>query len=591
MDKHPDGATAWSVANLEDALQGGVVVDDVDAPVSLVLADVDAVRALTVLGAGRLVSTRYTLVVERYRPPLARWRGRVGHLDGLLELGVRWPEKRTGRFTVDVRLATPSDIATIAAAIVQALLPSNVTERAGSTLVAIAPGTPTASLALLERPWGVPPQHEPDPSVLLGNDVVLVGGDDAYLHEAARTLVVERDGRPMGAGRPVIDLAVHNPIRRQAKVGGVTPWREGRILPEGRSWRIVVDGAHDIVVDPRRALTRETVEKLRPVAWLDLGALAPPSTHSEERELGGRLAELAATGVVLHGGSQVLTADGLGPDLATHVAREQVPPPGLETFNAAVAQRRAAMREHAGRFALSASLTGGAPELPHVTVLLVTNRTELVGEFLQRVAAQTYPHLDVVVVMHGVPAPDDSAWEQRLRELVSSTLVLDPTVSFGEALALATARAQGPLVLKMDDDDLYGPEFVWDLVLARAFSGAQVVGKQAELVYLEPFDVTVRRGFGVEDYSEQVAGGTMLMSVADIMSVGGWRGVPRSVDRALMQRIVKAGGLTYVDRGVGFVYVRHDRGHTWAADASHFLRNVEEQWHGVHAPALGMDGS
>ena len=589
MDRHPDGVKAWSASGLETAFEGRVD-EGVEEAVSLVLADVDAVRALTVLGAGRLVSTRYSLAVARFRAPLARWRGRAGHLVGLLDLDVRWPEKRTGRLSIDIRLSVPSDVATVAAAVMPMLLPSNSTEHVGSPLIAVAPGAPTASLSLLERPWAIPPQHESDPVALEGNDVVLVGAHDSDVHEAARTITVEPDGRPRGADRPVVDLAVHNPIRRQAKIDGTTPWRAGRLVPSDDCWRLVVDEQADVVIDPRRPLTRAVVEKLRPVAWLDLGALNAPAIPHGGRVVAGRLAELAATGVVMHGGTAIAqVADGLAPRLVRRIARERAPRKGLETFRAAVDQRRDAMREHGGRFALSAALTGRAPDLPHVTVLLVTNRPHLVERFLEQVAAQTYPHIDVVVVMHGVPAPDQSTWEQRVRELVSETLELDLSTSFGDALARATARAAGPLVLKMDDDDLYGPEFVWDLVLARSFSGAQVVGKQAEHVYLEPYDVTVRRGLGVEDYSEQVAGGTMLASVADIMSVGGWRGVPRSVDRALMQRIVKAGGLTYVDRGVGFVYVRHGRGHTWNADASHFLRNAEEQWHGVHRLALGAE--
>ena len=43
-----------------------------------------------------------------------------------------------------------------------------------------------------------------------------------------------------------------------------------------------------------------------------------------------------------------------------------------------------------------------------------------------------------------------------------------------------------PWSTKVDDDDRYGPEHIWDLVLARQFSGATVVGKGAEFVYLEP---------------------------------------------------------------------------------------------------------
>jgi hypothetical protein len=39
----------------------------------------------------------------------------------------------------------------------------------------------------------------------------------------------------------------------------------------------------------------------------------------------------------------------------------------------------------------------------------------------------------------------------------------------------------------MDDDDFYGPEHVWDLVVARLYSGAEIVGKvrQANLSLLD----------------------------------------------------------------------------------------------------------
>jgi len=589
MDKHTGRADAWTAVTLEDAVRGWPT--DAVPHAQTVLADADAVRALSVLGQGRLVSARHRVVVERFRAPLAGWRGRLGHLPGLREHTVVWPRRRTGRVSVDVVLAAPVDVATVAAAVAPMLWPASTTEHVGSPLVTLAPSAPRASLALLETPWATPEQHERDPAALLGNDVVLVGTDDDAAHETPRTVVVDVEGRPAGTRRPVVDLAVHNPVRRLAKVDGAVPWRAGTLLAHDDVWDVVVDGRAHASFDPARPVGLGTVELLRSVASLDLGRLAVPDGGPDARATAARVVELAATGVVLHGARPLAGAlTDVAPELVEAVVRPHAPAHGLPTLAAAVAQRRVAMRAHAGRYALSGSLTGGAPALPHVSVLLVTNRPGLVEPFLASVAAQTYPHLDVVVVLHGVPAPDTSRWDPRLRELVSTTLEVAAATPFGDVLARATAAASGPLVVKMDDDDLYGPEFVWDLVLARAFSGAQVVGKQAELTYLEPFEVTVRRGFTVEDYSEQVAGGTMLASVADVMAVGGWRGVPRSVDRALMQRVVKAGGLMYVDRGVGFVYVRHGRGHTWNADASHFLRNVEEQWHGVHAPALGLPG-
>ena len=56
------------------------------------------------------------------------------------------------------------------------------------------------------------------------------------------------------------------------------------------------------------------------------------------------------------------------------------------------------------------------------------------------------------------------------------------------------AAASGDVVLKMDDDDWYGPDVVTDLLWARRTSGAELVGMPAEFVYLEQLDLTIRRG-------------------------------------------------------------------------------------------------
>ena len=47
---------------------------------------------------------------------------------------------------------------------------------------------------------------------------------------------------------------------------------------------------------------------------------------------------------------------------------------------------------------------------------------------------------------------------------------------FGDVLNAAVEAADGDLVLKMDDDDWYAPDFVADLLRARAYSGAELVG-------------------------------------------------------------------------------------------------------------------
>ena len=60
----------------------------------------------------------------------------------------------------------------------------------------------------------------------------------------------------------------------------------------------------------------------------------------------------------------------------------------------------------------------------------------------------------------------------------------------------------------MDDDDYYSIEHLWDLVLALEYSGADLVGKAAEFVYLEEIDVTLRQIS--QDVDTRMAGGGMM---------------------------------------------------------------------------------
>lgn len=300
------------------------------------------------------------------------------------------------------------------------------------------------------------------------------------------------------------------------------------------------------------------------------------------------LADLVLAGVLVH-------VSDLPPACAAHLTDEvatllTAPLPAeradpLEWEVCTVRQRRAVMRDHGAPFVLPRLAAGAFPGLihpPSVSVLLVTKRLEHVGTVLNAIEAQTYPNLEIVLCLHGVEL------SPQLRARVANstrpveTITLPAGYGFGEAIGETTARARGSLVTKFDDDDTYGPEHVWDLVLARHFSGATLVGKSAEFVYLQALNTTVRRDAGApEAYAKVVAGGTMLMSRGDLEEVGGWRPVPRSIDRGLIDRIRRAGGLIYRTHPLGYVYHRHSAGHTWDPGLEYFLRGAGMQWSGL----------
>ena len=140
---------------------------------------------------------------------------------------------------------------------------------------------------------------------------------------------------------------------------------------------------------------------------------------------------------------------------------------------------------------------------------------------------------------------------------------------------------------KFDDDDSYGTEHVWDLVLARHYSGATLVGKGAEFVFLETLGVTVRRPSGVpESNGEMVAGGTMLIAKGDLESIGGWRPVPRSVDYGVIERLRRDGAMIYRTHPLGYIYHRRESGHTWDPGQQYFLDTAFARWPGIPTEAF-----
>ena len=194
-------------------------------------------------------------------------------------------------------------------------------------------------------------------------------------------------------------------------------------------------------------------------------------------------------------------------------------------------------------------------------------------------ARQTYPRLELVLAPHGHGF--DPA---RVSELTAGLDCPVQVVSvaaeapLGRVLAAAASAAAGKLLTKFDDDDLYGAEHVWDLVLAREYSRAELVAKGAEYVYLAASGLTIHRFGGKgERFSRRptVAGGTMMMAASDLAAAGGWRPLPARVDEALIKDVDRTGGRIYRTHGAGYVLVRHGVGHTWPAADDYFLAQAD----------------
>lgn len=376
-----------------------------------------------------------------------------------------------------------------------------------------------------------------------------------------------------GSAVSAFDLRAYNPVGLPREVGNeVATLGPVSGLPAG--------------VAADRVIHRRNLGRLRRMHHLEDVA----AYHANPVVRAGVLARLAGAGVLAH------LADGderLRPLLGDELYRlmtvdvQKIDAGARELLN--IGMRRAALRDHSSwaRFRQA-----GAEELPLVSVLLATRRPGFLPYALDSVARQTYPRLELVLALHGENWDAVGQQVAGLRHPVK-TLRVPASAPLGDALAAATDASAGTLLTKMDDDDVYGDDHIWDLVLAREYSGAELVGKWHEFIYLAALHRTIRwrYGSGERYFLSAPAGGTLLIARRDLERVGGWRRIPRGVDTALVADVLRAGGRVYRTHAAGFMLVRHGYRHTWntgdiADDA--LLARAERVWPGFRPDLAGI---
>ena len=381
------------------------------------------------------------------------------------------------------------------------------------------------------------------------------------------------------AGGPIaaFDLRAYNPIGLP-RAGGGEAAALGPVerLPPG--------------VRAQRAVNRRSLRRLRRACRVeDVSAF-----HADAVARAGELARLAAAGAVVHladGGEELRPL--LGDDLHRLMTADAAGMDAAERELLGVALRRVALREHSSWARARRTPPPAAPGFPLVSILLATRRPEFLPWALAAAARQTYPRLELVLALHGAGFADV---ERQIAPLPFPAKVLRVAASepLGAALNAAAEAAGGDLLTKMDDDDAYGADHIWDLAAAREYSGAELAGKWMEFVYLAASERTayVPGGGGERYWTQAPAGGAMLLSRRALDRAGGWRNAPRGVDLALTEDVLRTGGRVYRTHGAGFMLVRHGAGHTWDAAGEGFedylTAKAESVWPGFQPARAGI---
>lgn len=327
------------------------------------------------------------------------------------------------------------------------------------------------------------------------------------------------------------------------------------------------------------------------------GVVDHPELHASPLARGAALARAAAAGAPIAAlddaaGLRELLGDALAGAIAAVDVRALSDVHARERTSVAV--RRAALRDHSREGAwrrIGAALERPLAPSPSVSVLLATRRNDFLALAIEQVNRQTYEPRELVLVLHGEEFEDDAA--ERLGRDVEGPLTVvraSGESSLGEALNAGVAAASGDLIAKMDDDDWYARDHLWDLVLAHRYSGAELVGKAPEFIYLADIGITLRRfADEAEMPSTRIASGALLIPRDALTEAGGFAPVASREQIPLIEAVVGVGGAIHRTHGFGFLVNRHGEGHTWDPEIDYFLVQSELQIRGRAFEAAGVD--
>ena len=124
-------------------------------------------------------------------------------------------------------------------------------------------------------------------------------------------------------------------------------------------------------------------------------------------------------------------------------------------------------------------------EFPKASLVTGTIRSNLLSKCLEQFESQTYPEKELVLVFNGdskTLEPYRERYAAR-KDILMNAVPLDYTV--GTVLNYGALKSSGKYFFRIDDDDIYGPNYILDTLLYLRAVKATIFGKRASFFHFE----------------------------------------------------------------------------------------------------------
>ncbi|MCQ2000397.1 glycosyltransferase family protein [Arthrobacter zhaoxinii] len=219
---------------------------------------------------------------------------------------------------------------------------------------------------------------------------------------------------------------------------------------------------------------------------------------------------------------------------------------------------------------------------PSVSLLVASMRPGQLEQVFRTVGSLEGRKPELVLCTHGFEADRAHVKSLGLLYGLNDVIVLPRprSVSLGECLNACVAAAGGEVLSKMDDDDLYSPNYLRDLVAALQFSRADVVGKQAHYMYLAERNATLLRFADREHRFTTSVMGPTITARREVFEGMPFAPLNRGEDTQFLKAVRADGGRIYASDRFNYAQFRGVGNHTWAISDTALLASGEIKFFG-----------
>ena len=206
---------------------------------------------------------------------------------------------------------------------------------------------------------------------------------------------------------------------------------------------------------------------------------------------------------------------------------------------------------------------------------------------------QTYRQFEIVIALHGHKVVGLSEEQRRALEGARAVLELPSEWSLGRCLNAAMAEANGEFVAKIDDDDLYGREYVAEMMQHLLAGDGDVVGKAEAFFYFGASGAILLRKPGLSRKRVNFVHGATLAFPRALAREIPFHDVTNLEDTLFLQVCGARGLSVYSSSRRNFMVLRRSEidTHTWTQPDREICQMgilIKERRHATRAELLSM---